>query len=45
MAKEAGPSHAFPARHVVRRYERYEAMEEQWNEWTILCIIGRHGAF
>lgn len=47
--KEAGPSHAFPARHVVRsaqtpkakqRYESYEAMDDQWNEWTVICMLG-----
>lgn len=54
LGKEAGPSHAFPARHVVRNsiggapqgqhsYESYQAMEDQWNEWTILCIVGLIG--
>jgi len=55
LAKEAGPSHAFPARHVARpnakaaqgqvhrSYESYEAMDDEWNEWTVICIVGLLG--
>lgn len=50
LAKEAGPSQAFPARHVAGRpastkapplsVQSFDSLEQVWNEWTLLCILG-----
>mmetsp|Transcript_33937 Transcript_33937/g.81403 ORF Transcript_33937/g.81403 Transcript_33937/m.81403 type:complete len:645 (-) Transcript_33937:139-2073(-) len=48
LAKEGGPSHAFPARHVAMSKGPREAnvesdMEDRWNEWTVICVAGLLG--